>query len=172
MPTLNGSCPGSRRRYRPSPPWYAASRLTDASTTPRDQPPTAGHDRAALSPSTAPRPLRRRVTVQPPHGDMDANAQRPLPWFTVSVPSQPPVSVVAKAGMPNGYCTSCKDVSRLKFFCFLTGAIDIEVTQNYYQGTRDRKKSPNFDEETLRKHDPQHLLLPLKRPAATPPNLV
>lgn len=35
---------------------------------------------------------RRRVAVQPPHGgDMDANAQRVLPWFTVSVPSQPPV---------------------------------------------------------------------------------
>ena len=37
-------------------------------------------------------PLRRRVTVQPPHGDMDAHAQRLLPWFTVSVPSQLPRS--------------------------------------------------------------------------------
>ena len=35
-------------------------------------------------------PLRRRVTVQPPHGDVDAHAQRLLPWFTVSVPSQLP----------------------------------------------------------------------------------
>ena len=35
-------------------------------------------------------PLRRRVTVQPPRGDMDAHAQRLPPWFTVSVPSQLP----------------------------------------------------------------------------------
>ena len=39
------------------------------------QPPHGGLDANA-------RRLRRRVAVLPPHGDMDANAQRLLPWCT------------------------------------------------------------------------------------------
>ena len=47
------------------------------------QPPHGGLDANA-------RRLRRRVAVLPPHGDMDANAQRPLPWCTAETAPAPP----------------------------------------------------------------------------------